>query len=170
MIKTLITGILLLMYSGCQKKENSSEKIVVIAEEKPFLETVVVNGISYRDDNLTPDVAEGKLFGDWNATVEEPPSHFFVFEENRSDDQVLTKLVKLDPIFLLEVESYTDRNLRISQIMSFRELPKLRPPKKRSPTVKKVVEEEDLRLPEGLLPPKIPRIPIHIDVPDFPGF
>jgi hypothetical protein len=70
---------------------------------------------------------------------------------------------------ILEEPNYIDRDARIKQIMSFRELPKLRPPEKKKRVVKKV-EEEDLRLPEGLLPPKIPRIPIHIDVPDFPGF
>jgi len=164
MVKFALFIVVALLFEGCEKRDNKVVSISV-AEDKNFLEKVVVNGVSYQDDNLTPDINNGKLFGDKNITKENP-SHYFVFREDGSLDHMATRYMMLNPKFILEEQNYIDRDARIRQIMSFRELPKLRPPKKK---VKKAPVEEDLSLPDGLLPPKIPRIPLHIDVPDFPG-
>jgi hypothetical protein len=175
----LTTGVFISILFKHHKIEDNflDSPLLKNVENSNFLKSVIVNNISYQNDNLTPDIMNGKLFGDTNITKQKHYTHFFVFHENKELDQRATKPILIKPDFLLVQENYKNKNARIKQIMSFKKIPKIRPPKPKKKKIRKKVatkkveeEDDDLSLPEGLLPPKLPRIPLYIDIPVFPNF
>ena len=65
----LVISIFLLSFTGCKKDSFDIYKELEISDfdikknqSLSFLENIVVGGISYKDDKLTPDLIDGRLF------------------------------------------------------------------------------------------------------------
>jgi hypothetical protein len=128
---------------------------------KEFLQGIVSHGVSYEDDKLTPNLANGKLFGDRNLTTV-TISRYFIYSPNSSLDQKSTMFVHLEPSFSTHMKSYYDEHARLEQIKSYK------PFEIKKPII--VAKEEQKRdpLPQGLLPPRLPNLSIGIGTPKLP--
>jgi hypothetical protein len=172
-MKLFFLAVVILFFYGCEENNSLFDiykewEISTDGKEsnyKSFLEEVVVEGISYKNDILTPDLADGRLFEDRNLTRVKIGRHF-VYSRNSSFDHKSTIYVEVDPRFLLYTKSYIDEGMRIAQIKSYNRVKRVvEVPKK----VVVVQENQDLApLPKGLLPPRLPDLSIGVSTPNVP--
>jgi hypothetical protein len=166
----LIIG--LFFFSGCYQSEfdiykalQLSEKDRENAEYLSFLKDLKVRGISYEKDPLTPDLSDGKLFGDRNLSKVKI-TKYFVYTENRTFDHKSSIFVSLNPKMIIYVKGYFDEIARITQIKSYTP-PKIALPPRRIVAKRSDFNSDDL-LPKGLLPPRLPDLSIGVDSPNIP--
>jgi len=163
-----------LLFTGCKKESFNIYKELEITDSDidksrniKFLENIVVGGISYKDDKLTPDIIDGKLFGERNLTKLEI-TRYFIYNKNRTFDHRSSIFVDLNPKMVLYIKNYSDQDARAEQIKNFK-FAIIIPPK-RAERVKRTssTNGDEFFLPKGLLPPRLPDLSIGVDNPDVP--
>ena len=169
----LIGTLFIAIFSGCENSSFDIYRELEITKQDikesnnlNFLKHLVVNGTSYRDDKLTPDISDGKLFGDRNLTKVEI-TRYFIYTKNITFEHRSSIFVDLNPQMVRYIESYSNQQKRIAQIISCK-APVTIISRKKS-VRKKVSCKNDDFLPKGLLPPRLPDLSIGVDTPNVPG-
>jgi len=166
---SLITAVSLFYLNGCGHSEFSIYRELQLNQNDiandnytDFLKGLIVNGVSYSDDRLTPDLSDGKLFGDANISKVEITS-YFKYTPNKTFDHQISIFVDINPKMVKYAKAYIDEELRIAQIKNYKPpvivYPKMRVAKK---------ENSDDLLPKSFLPPKLPNLSIGVDTPVLP--
>jgi hypothetical protein len=179
--KQILIGLTILLFVGCQKNELNIYKELKFSERDvennpiSFLNNVKSNGISYEKDQLTPDLDNGKLFGNYNLNTIFTQK-YFVYSENKTFDHRISIEISLSPKILIYYKTYIDKQARISQIEKHKEHPKKQEPIENKDIVIDIVETGKPKVkPQfndtglgGLLPPRLPDLSIGVDNPDLP--
>ena len=163
---------------GCKKEEFSiyrelqlSKSDEVDSNYTSFLRHLVIEGVSYSDDKLTPDIADGKLFKDKNLS-KPSISKYFRYSPNRTFDHRISIYVDIHPGMLRYTKAYLDQEARIAQIVNYglriAELRRKRKEAERIARLQRQKEEEQDKLPKKYLPPKLPNILVGVETPNVP--
>ncbi|EJF07475.1 hypothetical protein ThvES_00004420 [Thiovulum sp. ES] len=163
---------LLLFVFGCEEnsslfdiyKEIDFQKNIQSKNYKDFLKEVKENGISYADDPLTPNLSNGKIFGDKNITTDKV-TRFFKYSPNSGLDHTASLFIQLDSSFAIYVADYYSEDARLEQIAQYKHFEVQKP-------IMVANKDGELQkrtpLPKELLPPKLPDLSIGIITPDLP--
>ena len=171
-----------------QKVEVENQEKIALAVVKE-LENLVIADRNYSTDSLTPDFDNGvikQFIFEQRIRDDYKLRYFFNLNEKITVYSLDQWLTKRNTKNISEIDSYSDIQARIDQILEFKKpipppppkpkvviKPKVKPqpkPKveKEKPKPKKKIE--DWKLPKNLLPPEIPRVPADIDTPIFPDY
>ncbi|HIO70900.1 MAG TPA: hypothetical protein EYG60_03120 [Campylobacterales bacterium] len=174
-----LISLLFLLFFGCRNEEFSiyrelqlSSSDEVDSNYTDFLKNLIVEGVSYSDDKLTPDIADGKLFRNKYLSKEENISKYFRYSPNRTFDHRISIYVDLHPGMLRYTKAYTNPEARIAQIVNYGlRIAKLRREKEEAERIARLQrqrEEEKDKLPKKYLPPKLPNILVGVETPNVP--
>ena len=167
---------LMLFLVGCKEiktfniyEEMEINKLHLQEEGKQllFLNNLVIAGKSYKDDPLTPNLENGKMFKDRNVTKQEPIEKYFKEVPNYTFEHKITIFTNLSPLMLKYMQSYSSLQARILQIKRFEIQKKKHHKKKKHYKGKKKNSADDL-LPKKFLPPRLPDLSIGVDTPNIP--
>jgi len=179
MMRLYLITFVVFFFVGCKEQkifniyeEMEVNKLHLQEEDKQlfFLNKLVVAGQSYKDDPLTPNLANGKMFKDKNITKQEPIEKYFKELPNYTFEHKITIFANITPLMLKYMESYSDIEARILQIKKFAiNNQEKKYYNKKKHYAKKKSDENDL-LPKKFLPPRLPDLSIGVDTPNLPEF
>ncbi len=182
MTKKILIGLTTFFFiTGCKNKGFNIYEEMQLSDrdiEKDsigFLQNVKAHGISFSEDQLTPNLNNGKLFGDFILKPVELKK-YFVYSENKTVDHRISIEISLLPKMIQYVKTYVNQKARIDQIENYKPavIEEEKPQEIQEeliieieqPKPSKKVEFNDSL--EGLLPPRLPDLSIGVDNPDLP--
>lgn len=160
--------IFMALFTGCEDSDfNIYKELEISAKDKKksdnldFLKDLVVHKISFKDDQLTPDISDGLLFGK-TIISKIKLTKYFVYNKNSTFEHRSSIFVDLNPKMIVYINNYSDEKARIIQIQGYK------PPPDCPRPARKVFKKSNDMLPNGLLPPRLPDLSIGVDTPVVP--
>jgi hypothetical protein len=139
------------------KIQKFDEMEVVFYGKPKFLQGISIEGVSFENDQLTPDVMQQEFF-DIYEIERGKLEKYFVYTPNMTMDHRISMFVIFDPAYMRYAVAYVNPDLRLNQIYACFET------WDSTEQNRGYVSDSDL-LPEELLPPKLPDLSIGISTP-----